>query len=158
MWGEIGFPGEDDVERDVPATMGGTLESCLLEDIEDRWRCRDEDIESDNAAFESLMRWNRDKAAEVFLLAAAESEESVGVRRSFFPSSILRNAEIFSSSVCTESAPPTSPSARTPEPGWTVEDVTLAFPLELFSSSVLLAPPDDGLPLLWLNELLYLEI
>lgn len=27
VWGEMGFPGDDEVENDVPATMGGTLES-----------------------------------------------------------------------------------------------------------------------------------
>jgi hypothetical protein len=27
VWGEMGFPGEEDVDVDVPATMGGTLDN-----------------------------------------------------------------------------------------------------------------------------------
>ena len=54
--GEMGLPGEEDVEIEVPATIGGTLESCLLEELDDRCSIKDEDIDSDSAAFESLMR------------------------------------------------------------------------------------------------------
>jgi hypothetical protein len=32
----MGFPGEDAVEIEVPETIGGTPESCLLEEIEGR--------------------------------------------------------------------------------------------------------------------------
>lgn len=49
------------------------------------------------------------------------------------------------------------PSARSPEPGWALDEVALALPLEL-SSSILLVPPDEGRPRRWVNELLYLEI
>lgn len=27
VWGEMGFPGDDDGDMDVPATIGGTLDS-----------------------------------------------------------------------------------------------------------------------------------
>jgi hypothetical protein len=54
--GEIGFPGEEAVEVDVPATMGGTPESCLLDEFEERCSSREDDIESDRAAFESRIR------------------------------------------------------------------------------------------------------
>jgi hypothetical protein len=54
VWGETGFPGDDDVEADVAATIGGTLESCRLEELEER--CSDIDIDSDRAVFESRIR------------------------------------------------------------------------------------------------------
>jgi hypothetical protein len=47
----MGLPGDDEVEAEVAATIGGTLESCLLEELEER--CNDMDIESDRAALES---------------------------------------------------------------------------------------------------------
>lgn len=56
MWGEMGFPGEEDVEIEVPATMGGTFDNCLLEDVDERGMSSEDDIESDKAALESLMR------------------------------------------------------------------------------------------------------
>jgi hypothetical protein len=34
--GEIGFPGDDAVETEVPAIIAGTLESCRLEDDDER--------------------------------------------------------------------------------------------------------------------------
>jgi hypothetical protein len=34
--GEIGLPGDEEVDVEVPAIMGGTLGSCLLEDADDR--------------------------------------------------------------------------------------------------------------------------
>lgn len=54
--GDIGLPGDEAVEIDVPATIGGTPDNCLLEDMEERCRCMDDDIESERAAFESRMR------------------------------------------------------------------------------------------------------
>jgi hypothetical protein len=36
VWGDIGFPGDEAVEIEVPATMGGTPESCLLEEMDER--------------------------------------------------------------------------------------------------------------------------
>ena len=79
--GEIAFPGEDDVEKDVPATIGGTPpERCLLDELEDRCNNREDDIESERAVFESLIRWKRVKAAFVLRVDASTS---VGLRRSF---------------------------------------------------------------------------
>lgn len=49
-------------------------------------------------------------------------------------------------------------SARIPDPGCALDEVALALPLELLSSSVRLVPPDDSLPRRWLNELLYLDM
>lgn len=63
--GDIGLPGEDAVEIDVPATIGGTPDNCLLEEVDERCRCIDDDIESERAAFESRMRWKRARAADV---------------------------------------------------------------------------------------------
>lgn len=86
---------------DVPATMGGTPDSCLLEELDERWRCREDDIESESAALESRIRWNRDKAAVVAVvlrLGASTLLELAGFIRSFRRSSILRNSEMFSSS------------------------------------------------------------
>ena len=101
MWGEIGFPGEEAVEIDVPATIGGTPESCLLEEFDERCKSNDDDIESDSAAFESLIRWNRVNAAEVAVVrravTSAEAEFDV-FKRSFLKSSIFRNSVMFSSS------------------------------------------------------------
>jgi hypothetical protein len=34
--GETGLPGEDDVEMDVAATIGGTLDKCRLEELDER--------------------------------------------------------------------------------------------------------------------------
>lgn len=56
VWGEIGFPGDEAVEMDVPAAIGGTPESCLLDELDERCICTDDDIESESAAFESRMR------------------------------------------------------------------------------------------------------
>lgn len=65
VWGDMGFPGDEAVEIDVPATIAGTPERCLLEDDDDCRRCIDVDIESESAAFESRMRWKRVSAADV---------------------------------------------------------------------------------------------
>jgi len=44
--GETGFPGDEDVEMDVAATIGGTLDNCRLEEIEDRCRSIEDDKDS----------------------------------------------------------------------------------------------------------------
>jgi hypothetical protein len=118
--GEMRSPGDDEIEVEVPATMGGTLESCLLDELEERWSNMEDDMESDRAALESLMRWNLDRAAVVRLRCASADVLSAGalkLLRSFFWSSNLRKSEILSSSVLSEPelAPP--PSAKTPDPG-----------------------------------------
>ena len=90
------MPGDDDVEADVAATIGGTLDSCRLEELEDR--CSDMDMESDRAAFESRILWKRFKAAAVRRVDASAAEESTGVNKSLFVSSMLINSAMFSSS------------------------------------------------------------
>jgi hypothetical protein len=45
--GEMGFPGDDAVEKEVPATIGGTLESWRLDEEDDRCSIMDEETESD---------------------------------------------------------------------------------------------------------------
>lgn len=86
---------------DVPATIGGTPESCLLEEFDERCKSKDEDIESERAALESRIRWKRVKAAEVTVVlraVASRAAEPDVLRRSFRKSSIFKNSEIFSSS------------------------------------------------------------
>lgn len=65
---------------------------------------------------------------------------------------------MFSSSVCKESPLAPLGSASMPEPGGAPDDVALAFPLDMLSSSIRVVPPDDSLPRRWLKELLYLEM
>lgn len=62
---------------------------------------------------------------------------------------------MLSSSVCTDPKLVPPPSARTPEPGWALDEVMLAFPL-LLSSSVLLLPPVDNFDFRCPKLLLYL--
>ena len=77
--GEIRSPGEVELDKDVAATMGGTLDSWRLEELDERWSMSDEDIESDSAALESRSRWNLDKAALVRFVDASTAWESDGV-------------------------------------------------------------------------------
>jgi len=55
--GEMGFPGEEAVETEVPAIMAGTLDNWRLEDEDERCSIIDEDTESDSAECDSFMRW-----------------------------------------------------------------------------------------------------
>ena len=48
MCGEIGFPGDEAVDTEVPAIIGGKLDNWRLEDEEERWSIIDDDIESDS--------------------------------------------------------------------------------------------------------------
>lgn len=50
VWGEIGFPGDDAVDTEVPAIIAGTLDSCRLEEDEDRCSIVDEETESESCA------------------------------------------------------------------------------------------------------------
>lgn len=54
--GEMGFPGLEDVENDAPAIIPGTLERCLLEELEERCSWTEEDMESESAALDSRIR------------------------------------------------------------------------------------------------------
>ena len=96
VWGDIAFPGEEAVEADVPATIGGAPESCLLKELFDRCNTKDDDIESERAALDSRMRWKRVKA--FVLRVASRTDEFSGFNRSFLESSSLRKADMFSSS------------------------------------------------------------
>ncbi len=44
--GDIGFPGDDDADIDVAPTIGGTLDNCRLEELDDRCNSVEEDIDS----------------------------------------------------------------------------------------------------------------
>lgn len=61
MWGvcgDTGFPGDDDADIDVAATIGGTLDSCRLDELEDRCNKVEDDIDSVKALLESRIDWN----------------------------------------------------------------------------------------------------
>lgn len=137
------------MEIEVPATIPGTPESCLLEALDERCMpCIEDDIDSERAVLESRIPRKRDRAAEVAVVLRARLSMSVsleGFSKSFLRSSIFRNSEMFWSSAWIESALVPVASASNPEPGWAPEDVALALPLEL-SSSALVTFPDDGLP------------
>lgn len=169
--GEIALPGEDDMEPETPlgsefaaAVVVGLLVAaggrCLLdEEAVDRCSKRDVVIESDKAVFASFIFWNLSNVAVVVLLLDAGSKvEPSGPldNKSFRWSSILRNSEMLSSSVSTTGKTPEVES-RCPV-AIADDELMLAFPLELLSSSVLLPPPVERRPRLWLNELLYFEI
>lgn len=53
--GEIGFPGEDDAETDAAATMPGTLVNCRLDELEERFICTDDVMDSVKALFDSFI-------------------------------------------------------------------------------------------------------
>jgi hypothetical protein len=48
--GEIGLPGDEAVDTDVPAIIAGTLDSWRLEDDDDRCSIVEDDTESESAA------------------------------------------------------------------------------------------------------------
>lgn len=158
MWGEIGFPGDDAVEAEAAPIIGGTLDNWRLDVDDDRCNKRDDDIESDNAALESLIFWNLERVAVGRLSVPLASLDGRKLLRSFFRSSILRKSPILSASVGSEEAPtPVPASFRILDPGWAEEEVRLPLPL-LFSSSVLLAPPEERRPFRWPKLLVYLLI
>ena len=100
MWGDIGFPGEDDVDTEVPWIIGGTLDNCLLDELDDLCKIKDDDIESDSTVFESLIRWYFVKAAVVLRMDASRDAESLRkLLRSFFCSRSRMKSLRLSSSV-----------------------------------------------------------
>jgi hypothetical protein len=115
------LPGDDDVEIDVPVTIGGTPDSCRLEEADDLCIIIDDDMESDRTAFESRIRWKRFRAAVVRLVFASAAVDEAGERRSFCCSSILRKLEMFSPSsspIDPELVPaPAVGSVISPDPG-----------------------------------------
>lgn len=111
--------GDGDVDIDAPATIAGTLDSCRLEELEDRCSISEDDIDSDKSLLVSLILWYLLSAALVRRVEASEALGSLGdlkLLRSFFWSSILRKSEMLSSSVLTEPEL-VPPSAKTPDPG-----------------------------------------
>ena len=51
----MGFPGEEETDIELAATIGGTLDNWRLEEDDDRCRIVDDDIDSVNALLESRM-------------------------------------------------------------------------------------------------------
>jgi hypothetical protein len=154
--GDIGFPGDDAVDTDVPAIIGGTLDSWRLEDVDERWSIIEEERESDRAACESFRRWYLESWAVVLRMLASFDALSLLLKllRSFFCSSSLRKSEMFSSSVFRDPELPPGPSlTNISEPGC-CDEVALPFPLLILSSSVLLPPPCENLLRLWPKLLL----
>jgi hypothetical protein len=154
--GEIGFPGDDAVDTEVPAIMAGTLERWRLEDEDDRCSIVDEVTESESAVCESLMRWYLFSWAVVLRMVASLAAWSLRLKlfSSFLDSSNFKKSEMFSSSVLTSPELASSPSPSVPEPRCT-EEVALPFPLLRLSSSVLLPPPEENLLLRCPKLLLY---
>jgi hypothetical protein len=153
--GEIGFPGEEAVEKEVPAIMAGTLDSCRLDEDDERWSIVDAETDSASPVWESLMRWYLFSWAAVLcvLVVLAEMSAWVKLLRSFFVSRSFKKSEMFSSSVGASPELPPVPSLKVPDPRC-IDDDTLPFPLLRSSFSVLLPPPDENLLLLWPKLLL----
>lgn len=144
--GEMGLPGEDAVDTEVPAIIAGTLDRWRLEDDDERWSIVDEDTDSASPVCDSLIRWYFDNWAVVLCIVAVLAALSLRVKlfKSFFDSRSLRKSEMFSSSVLTSPELPPAPSFSVSEPRCT-EDDRLAFPLLRLSSSILLPPPVENL-------------
>tara|TARA_R110002060_G_scaffold21525_1_gene29200 strand:+ start:1510 stop:1698 length:189 start_codon:yes stop_codon:yes gene_type:complete len=51
--GDTGLPGDDEADIDVAATIGGTLDNCRLEELDDRCSIVEDDMDSVNALFDS---------------------------------------------------------------------------------------------------------
>jgi len=57
--GERGLTGESELDTEAGATMPGTLASCLLDVLDDRCICIEDDVmDSVNWWLASFMRWN----------------------------------------------------------------------------------------------------
>lgn len=149
MWGEMGLPGEEDVETEVPWTMGGTLDNWRLEELEDLCSNNDDDNESDNAVLDSRMPRYFDRAAVVLRIVASRDAESVCEKlfRSFFDSSsLMKSCKFLSSSDCSiEPELARWDSLITSESGCCAEDDALCFPLLFWSSSPLLPAEENRL-------------
>jgi hypothetical protein len=156
------LPGDEDTDADAIAATdtGPPPPNCLLDVLEERFMCNDEDIDSVSALFESRIKWRRDSWTTVRLVAASLYFPVGSKLRSCFPlSKILRNSEILSSSVCSE--PPglaAIGSASKPEPGCATDDARLCRPLLppcSSSGALLLAPLKDRRPRRCVKLLLY---
>ena len=56
VWGEIGLPGEDAVDTDVPPIIAGTLDRWRLEDDGVRWSMVEEETDSARPVCDSRIR------------------------------------------------------------------------------------------------------
>ena len=126
--GEIGFPGDDDVEIDVAATMGGTLDSCRLEEVDDRCKSIDEVNDSVRMLCDSRIDWNLVNC-DVVRLVAASLPPCWKLGKFLLLSRTLRKSEMLSSSVCKDPELPAVASANIPDPGCAEDDDRLCFPL-----------------------------
>ena len=130
--GEIGLPGEDEVETEVPWTIGGTLDSWRLDELEDRCKSREDESESDRTALDSLIPRNLDNAAVVLRIDASRAASSSRLKlfKSFFCSSKAMKSLSLSSSVVGIGLelPPCWPSFIKSESGC-ADDEALCFPL-----------------------------
>ena len=99
----MGLPGEEAVETEVPWTIAGTFGSCLLDEVEDLCKSRDDESESDSAVFDSFIPRNLDSAAVVARIVEALDAESGFWKlfKSFFDSiSLMKSCKLLSSSDC----------------------------------------------------------
>jgi hypothetical protein len=55
VWGDKGLPGEEATDTDAGFTMLGTLVNCRLDELDERWSCMDEVMESVRALLDSRM-------------------------------------------------------------------------------------------------------
>jgi hypothetical protein len=156
VWGEMGLPGEEEVEIE-PGIMPGTFCSWRLDELEDLCRTVDDCIDSVSWPVESRIRENLLYCVAVRCELALNEALSVLLRldKPLFLSSSLRKSAMLSSSPCTE------PELAPPSPSWSVldsrlVDETLALPLLLLSSSTLLLETEGNRALLLLKLDAYL--
>lgn len=88
------MPGEDETDTDAGAAMLGTLDSCRLDELEERCICIDEVIESVSAWFDSFMRWNLESCATVRFVAPSPFLPDSKLLSVFLLSSAFKNSEI----------------------------------------------------------------
>lgn len=131
VWGDIGFPGEDEVETEVPWTIGGTLDNCRLEELEDRCKSKEDDTESERTAWDSFIPRNLERAAVVLRMVASRvaSSSLLKLFKSFFCSnSAIKSFRLSSSVGGMDPELPPWPSLIDSESGC-AEDEALCFPL-----------------------------
>jgi hypothetical protein len=144
--GEMGFPGDEAVDTEVPAIIGGTLDNWRLDEVDDLCKSMDDDTESESAAWDSLMRWYFESCAVVRRIDDSRAALSLRLKllSSFFCSKSFKKSEMFSSSVLTDPELFPSASFSMSEPRCCDEEA-LPLPLLRLSSSVLLPPPEENL-------------
>jgi hypothetical protein len=154
--GDMGLPGEEAVETEVPWTIGGTLDNWRLDELDDRCRSNDDDRESDKAVFDSRMPRYLDRAAVVLRIVASREAESACEKlfKSFFDSrSLIKSCRFLSSSDCSIEPELARPDSLMTSESGRAEDEALCFPLLFWSSSPLL-PVEEKRVRRWLKLLL----